>query len=293
MATGKVEICGVDTSTLPVITNERMRELFPLVHGGDPAAREEFIRGNLRLVLSVLQRFNGRGENPDDLFQVGCVGLLKAIANFNTDLNVRFSTYGVPMIRERRGNPKGVSMMTRKQALHRAIESLSQFPEYTEEVRLLEEISRELPLIHWSDRSIRDTVEQFILDNGRPPTASDFKKAGMPPHTVVQNKYKMPLSQWLNENYPTPKPSAEELKVEYTQAFLEDYRRVRPRSQYEFNQRKRPETRSWQTVAAYHNTRSWRNLLKKLDLPLYFDMKRDHVPANLKVIVHNDYDFRD
>lgn len=184
-------------------------------------------------------------------------------------------------------------MMTRKQALHRAIEYLSQFPEFAEEVRLLQEISQELPLIHWSDRSIRDTVEQFILDNGRPPTASDFKKAGMPPHTVIQNKYKMPLSQWLNENYPTPKPSAEELKAEYTRAFLEDYHRIRPRSQYEFNQHKRPETRGWQTVAAYHNTRSWRNLLKKLDLPLYFDMKRDHVPANLKVIVHNDYDFRD
>ena len=184
-------------------------------------------------------------------------------------------------------------MMTRKQALQRAIESLSQFPEYAEEVRLLEEIRRELPLIHWSDRSIHDTVEQFILDNGRPPTASDFKKAGMPPHTVIQNKYKMPLSQWLNENYPTPKPSAEELKAEYTRAFLEDYHRIRPRSQYEFNQHKRPETRGWQTVAAYHNTRSWRKLLKKLDLPLYFDMKRDHVPANLKVIVHNDYDFRD
>ena len=290
---GKVDLCGVNTSQLPVLPQAQMESLLLLAKGGDTKARQMLIEGNLRLVLSVIQRFDKRGENPDDLFQVGCIGLMKAINNFDPSKQVKFSTYGVPMIRERRGNPKGVSMMTRKQALHRAIESLSQFPEYTEEVRLLEEISRELPLIHWSDRSIRDTVEQFILDNGRPPTASDFKKAGMPPHTVVQNKYKMPLSQWLNENYPTPKPSAEELKVEYTQAFLEDYHRIKPRSQYEFNQHKRPETRGWQTVAAYHNTRSWRNLLKKLDLPLYFDMKRDHVPANLKVIVHNDYDFRD
>ncbi len=98
MACGKVEICGVDTSTLPVLTNERMRELFPLVHGGDKAAREEFIRGNLRLVLSVIQRFSGRGENVDDLFQVGCIGLMKALDNFDTSLNVRFSTYAVPMI---------------------------------------------------------------------------------------------------------------------------------------------------------------------------------------------------
>ena len=98
MATGKVEICGVDTATLPVLTNERMRELFPLVHGGNREAREEFIRGNLRLVLSVVQRFASRGEDPDDLFQVGCVGLLKAINNFDPDLDVKFSTYGVPMI---------------------------------------------------------------------------------------------------------------------------------------------------------------------------------------------------
>lgn len=98
MAVGKVEICGVDTSTLPVLTNERMRELFPLVHGGDQAAREEFIQGNLRLVLSVIQRFNNRGENVDDLFQVGCIGLIKALDNFDVTQNVRFSTYAVPMI---------------------------------------------------------------------------------------------------------------------------------------------------------------------------------------------------
>ena len=98
MAIGKVEICGVDTSTLPVITNERMRELFPRVHGGDLDAREEFIRGNLRLVLSVLQRFHHRCENVDDLFQVGCIGLIKALDNFDVTQNVRFSTYAVPMI---------------------------------------------------------------------------------------------------------------------------------------------------------------------------------------------------
>ena len=98
MAIGKVEICGVETSALPVISNERMRELFPLVHGGDMAAREEFIRGNLRLVLSVLQRFHHRGENVDDLFQVGCIGLIKALDNFDVTQNVRFSTYAVPMI---------------------------------------------------------------------------------------------------------------------------------------------------------------------------------------------------
>jgi len=98
MAYGKVEICGVDTSSLPVLSNERMQELFPLVHGGDKAARDEFIQGNLRLVLSVIQRFSGRCDSPDDLFQVGCIGLMKALDNFDVSQNVRFSTYAVPMI---------------------------------------------------------------------------------------------------------------------------------------------------------------------------------------------------
>lgn len=98
MASNKVVICGVDTSALPVIKNERMRQLFPAVHSGDAEARAEFIQGNLRLVLSVIQRFNNRGESVDDLFQVGCIGLMKAIDNFDVGQNVRFSTYAVPMI---------------------------------------------------------------------------------------------------------------------------------------------------------------------------------------------------
>ncbi|MGI5850547.1 MAG: RNA polymerase sporulation sigma factor SigG [Clostridiales bacterium] len=98
MLVNKVEICGVNTSKLPVLSNERMRELFALMHAGDESAREEFIQGNLRLVLSVIKRFNNRGENIDDLFQVGCIGLIKAIDNFDLSHNVRFSTYAVPMI---------------------------------------------------------------------------------------------------------------------------------------------------------------------------------------------------
>ena len=86
----KVEICGVNTSKLPVLTNEEMRELFDRIHKGDEKARETFIQGNLRLVLSVIQRFNNRGENLDDLFQVGCIGLIKAIDNFDLSQNVKF-----------------------------------------------------------------------------------------------------------------------------------------------------------------------------------------------------------
>lgn len=94
----KVEICGVNTSTLPTLSRKEKEELFIKIKQGDSDARERFIHGNLRLVLSVIQRFSNRGENADDLFQVGCVGLIKAIDNFDLSQNVQFSTYAVPMI---------------------------------------------------------------------------------------------------------------------------------------------------------------------------------------------------
>ena len=94
----KVEICGVNTAKLKVLKSSETQQLLLRAKAGDMQAREELIAGNLRLVLSVIQRFANRGENADDLFQVGCIGLIKAIDNFNTDLDVKFSTYGVPMI---------------------------------------------------------------------------------------------------------------------------------------------------------------------------------------------------
>lgn len=94
----KVEICGVNTSKLPVLTEKEKQELFVKIKNGDNEARQKFICGNLRLVLSVLRRFNNRGENPDDLFQIGCIGLIKALDNFDTSHDVKFSTYAVPMI---------------------------------------------------------------------------------------------------------------------------------------------------------------------------------------------------
>ena len=94
----KVEICGVNTSKLPVLTNKEKDELFIKIKQGDEDARNEFIKGNLRLVLSVIQRFSGRGENMDDLFQIGCIDLIKAIDNFDITQDVQFSTYGGPMI---------------------------------------------------------------------------------------------------------------------------------------------------------------------------------------------------
>ena len=98
MALNKVEICGVDTSKLPLLKEEEKKALFVRIKQGDQEAKEEYIKGNLRLVLSVIKRFGSSNENMDDLFQIGCVGLIKAINNFNTDLDVKFSTYAVPMI---------------------------------------------------------------------------------------------------------------------------------------------------------------------------------------------------
>lgn len=98
MAQGKVEICGVNTAKLPLLTEEEKEDLLARMKEGDEAAKEEYIKGNLRLVLSVIKRFSGSNENPDDLFQIGCIGLIKAINNFNTELDVKFSTYAVPMI---------------------------------------------------------------------------------------------------------------------------------------------------------------------------------------------------
>ena len=93
----KVEICGVNTARLKVLKNDETMELLRMSKQGDKAAREKLISGNLRLVLSVIQKFTSRGENVDDLFQVGCIGLIKAIDNFDINQPVRFSTYGVPM----------------------------------------------------------------------------------------------------------------------------------------------------------------------------------------------------
>ena len=98
MSTYKVEICGVNTAQLPILKEEEKDELFKKIKAGDKASRETYIKGNLRLVLSVIKRFNNHNENVDDLFQIGCIGLMKAIDNFDTSVGVKFSTYAVPMI---------------------------------------------------------------------------------------------------------------------------------------------------------------------------------------------------
>ena len=97
MVLNKVEICGVNTAKLPLLSDGEKEVLFEKIKAGDEEAKEQYIKGNLRLVLSVIKRFSGSSENPDDLFQIGCIGLIKSIDNFNPDMGVKFSTYAVPM----------------------------------------------------------------------------------------------------------------------------------------------------------------------------------------------------
>lgn len=146
---GKVEICGVNTAKLKVLKNDETMELLRRSKNGDKAAREALINGNLRLVLSVIQKFTGRGENADDLFQVGCVGLIKAIDNFDISQPVRFSTYGVPMIvgeirRYLRDNSViRVSRSTRDTA-YRVMQAREKLMNDTQQEPTVEQIAREL-----------------------------------------------------------------------------------------------------------------------------------------------------
>lgn len=156
-AQSKVEICGVNTSKLQTLKNEEMRELLDRSHHGDKDARDKLICGNLRLVLSVIQRFTSRGENPDDLFQVGCIGLIKAIDNFDPSHEVMFSTYGVPMISG----------------------EVKRFLRDNNAVRV--------------SRSMRDTAyramqikEQLTNENGKEPNITEIaKRMELPPEDIV------------------------------------------------------------------------------------------------------------
>ena len=148
---GKVEICGVNTAQLPVLRPEEMQKLLARVRQGDTAAREEMISGNLRLVLSVIQRFSGRGENMDDLFQVGCIGLIKAIDNFDTSLQVKFSTYAVPMIlgeirRYLRDNNSVRVSRSLKDMAYRVISTREQYMKAKQKEPTLDELAAETGL---------------------------------------------------------------------------------------------------------------------------------------------------
>ncbi|CDA19950.1 rNA polymerase sigma factor [Ruminococcus sp. CAG:488] len=147
----KVEICGIDTSSLKVLKEDKKLELIKKAHNGDRNARDEMIQGNLKLVLSVIQRFSNRGEPLDDLFQVGCMGLIKAIDNFNTDLQVRFSTYAVPMIigevrRYLRDNNSVRVSRSLRDTAYKAIQAREKLSNELNREPRVEEIAKELDM---------------------------------------------------------------------------------------------------------------------------------------------------
>ena len=149
MALSKVEICGVDTSKLPILKEEEKKELFERIKAGDQEAKEIYIKGNLRLVLSIIKRFSNSNENADDLFQIGCVGLIKAINNFNTDLDVKFSTYAVPMIigeirRYMRDNNSIRVSRSLRDTAYKAIYAKEKYMKLNLKEPTLEEISEEI-----------------------------------------------------------------------------------------------------------------------------------------------------
>jgi RNA polymerase sporulation-specific sigma factor len=180
MARNKVEICGVDTSKLPVLKNEEMRKLFRQMQSGELHAREKLVNGNLRLVLSVIQRFNNRGEYVDDLFQVGCIGLMKSIDNFDLGQNVRFSTYAVPMIIGeirrylRDNNPIRVSRSLRDIA-YKALQARERLMSKTNREPTPKEIAEELDVqqedVVFALDAIQDPVSLFepIYNDGGDP----------------------------------------------------------------------------------------------------------------------------
>lgn len=147
----KVEICGIDTSSLKVLKEDKKLELIIRAHNGDRSARDEMIQGNLKLVLSVIQRFSNRAEPLDDLFQVGCMGLIKAIDNFNTDLQVKFSTYAVPMIigevrRYLRDNNSVRVSRSLRDTAYKAIQVRERLSNELNREPKVEEIARELDM---------------------------------------------------------------------------------------------------------------------------------------------------
>lgn len=181
----KVEICGVNTSKLPRYKDKEMQEMLMAIKAGDMAVREEFIKGNLRLVLSVIQKFSGRGESPDDLFQVGCVGLIKALDNFDMSHGVKFSTYAVPMIigevrRYLRDNNSIRVSRSLRDTAYKALTAREELSHRLQREPTADEIAKELEIkredVVLALDSIQDPVSLFepvFNDNGDPVYVMD------------------------------------------------------------------------------------------------------------------------
>ena len=184
--------------------------------------------------------------------------------------------------------------MTKKQALSAAIKALNAAGQ-AEAAEILHTLSGELPFFSWSEAAIFDAVEQFILDHGCVPTTTDFKKRGMPPHTVIKRRFSVTLQEWLEQNYPTKKASLDELHAhaQATEDFIKEYFRIQPTSAEDYNARRTLPSCGWFAIAKYNHTRRWRILLEKLNLPIYNNRGTPNSTPQLKVRVISDYNFED
>lgn len=286
---GKVEICGVNTAKLKVLKNEETMELLRRTKGGDQEARGALIEGNLRLVLSVIQKFASRGENADDLFQVGCVGLIKAIDNFDITQPVRFSTYGVPMT-FRCPNRKDIYTMTRKIALQEAIKIIesSRIGKQRKEdiITGLRLCLEELPFARWSKAAIFDACDQFLTEHGH-LRLRDFDCAGLPTHPTIKNRFGMTAKEFRDQYYPLP--DAAECKPKYSPEdrdqwnaqFIEEFRRIRCTGEAHYNMCRKKDAPVWQTLCSLNEVDTWRQLLQKLKLDTY-SSERPSLSATIK-----------
>lgn len=180
--------------------------------------------------------------------------------------------------------------MTRKQALELAIRALDG---NGEAVQILHTMIDELPLNRWTEASIRDAVEQFTLDHGRPPTQTDFRSKRLPPHSVIQRRFGVTLQEWLEQHYPTQKTPLDEVQAKATEDFIKEYLRIQPTSAEDYNARRTHPSRGWFAIAKYNHTRRWRILLEKLNLPIYNNRDVPDSTPQLKVRVISDYNFED
>ena len=183
--------------------------------------------------------------------------------------------------------------MTRKQALALAIQVLAETGQNEEAIQVLHTISDEMPLNRWTEDAIRDSVEQFILDHGRVPMRTDFKKKCLPPHSVIKRRFGLTLQEWLDQNYPMEKPSADEKHAEATEAFVREYLRIQPVSAEDYNARRSHPSMGWSAIARYNHTRRWRILLEKLELPVYNNRDVPKGKTAFKVNIISDYDFQE
>lgn len=179
--------------------------------------------------------------------------------------------------------------MTRKAALYQAIQILKANDEHKEMVQHLQGILDDFHKCMWDDKTAREAIDKFIKENGRNPTCTDFgKKNGLPPHTSMKRIYGINLSEWLEQNYPTNRPTYDELTKKYTKEFIEEYYRIKPRSQEEFDKKRKDGVKNARSIMLRNKQNCWRSLIKHLDLPFYFIMAKDRTPLSFDMGIHTD-----